>query len=111
MAEFLKQNNSGFSSINVNNWEGGSSSTDKHVTSKIKKQHRSSLDEMDLEYDEEKIALADRKFKKREKNKAEKKWLAKQNYGKKQVNVFRRSIIGGIIRTLKSEISDPKFCS
>lgn len=91
MAAFLKQNNQGFSTMNVNSWEGGSASTDRQVVAKLKKQHKSSLDDMDLEYDDEKVELSDRKFERRQKKQVKKAILAKQTKGKKVVNVFQKN--------------------
>jgi len=91
MAAFLKQNNQGFSTMNVNSWEGGSASTDRQVSAKLKKQHKSNLDDLDLEYDDEKVELSDRKFERRQKKQVKKAILAKQTKGKKVVNVFQKN--------------------
>jgi len=70
---------------------GGSASTDRAVGQKLKKQHKSGLDDLDLEYDDEKIELSDRKFERRQKKGVKAAMLAKQMKGKKVVNVFQKN--------------------
>merc|ERR1712080_91953 len=70
-----------------NSWNNNASEIDKQVKATIKSQSKSSLDPKDLEYDQEKIEKADRRFVKREKKKEENKMFREDykqyNYGNK----------------------------
>merc|ERR1712080_242367 len=79
-----------------NSWNNNASEIDKQVKATIKSQSKSSLDPKDLEYDQEKIEKADRRFVKREKKKEENKMFREDykqyNYGNKfgNQNKFQR---------------------
>jgi len=66
-----KPSDSSFFKLNVKTWDNQESTIDKQITHDLKKQKSSSLDKFDLEYDQERIEKADRRFDKRERKKEE----------------------------------------